>query len=147
MSKVQPASLSDVLSLFENSVSCSDILSSKCLSTISSAIVKKRISLNLSQKDFANKLGVSQSMISKWEGEDYNFSIKTLADVATKLNMTLNVNLTDNYETDEQYTTGNNYNIVVSSKPTSFKYERNKVISFSKYQSNLSKSENTPKEM
>lgn len=104
MSKIESVGLSDILSLFDNTISCSDIISAKCLSHISSSIVAKRISLNLSQQEFANKLGVSQSMVSKWEGEDYNFSIKTLADIAAKLNMSLSVSLLDDYEENEQYT-------------------------------------------
>lgn len=47
----------------------------------------------MTQKEFAKHIKVSQGMISKWEGGDYNFSIKSLAEFAEKLDMELYVNL------------------------------------------------------
>ncbi len=85
--------LTDLLSLFENELTISDIIASNLLGKISASIVKKRIELNMTQKEFAHYMNVSQGMISRWEGGDYNFSIKTLADVAERLNLELDVNL------------------------------------------------------
>ncbi len=88
--------LSDLLELFENDIAVSDINSSKILGSISASIVKKRVELNMTQKEFAVYVGVSQGMVSKWEGGDYNFSIKSLVEIAEKLDMELKVNLQAN---------------------------------------------------
>ena len=39
----------------------------------------------MTQKEFAKKLNVSQGMVSKWESEDYNFTIESLAQIAEKI--------------------------------------------------------------
>lgn len=57
----------------------------------------------MTQNEFAKYLGVSQGMVSKWEGGDYNFSIKTLAEIAERLNMELAVEL-DSRRRDVQVT-------------------------------------------
>lgn len=49
--------------------------------------------MKMTQKEFVEHIKVSQGMISKWESGDYNFSIKTLAEVAEKLDMELYINL------------------------------------------------------
>lgn len=85
--------INSLLGLFEEHVSVSDITASRYLGKISAAIVKKRVSMNMTQKEFAKYIKVSQGMISKWESGDYNFSIKTLAEVAEKLDMELYINL------------------------------------------------------
>ncbi len=85
--------LFELLKLFENDISVSDITASKLLGRISSAIAKKRIDLGMTQKEFAKYMNVSQGMVSKWESKDYNFSIKTLAEIAEKLDMELSVNV------------------------------------------------------
>lgn len=85
--------LKDLLNIFEERLSASDILSAKVLSEISSNIVKCRIELGMTQKEFAQYMNVSQGMVSKWESEDYNFSIKALADIAVKLNLELSVRM------------------------------------------------------
>lgn len=85
--------LFELLKLFEDDISVSDITASKPLGRISSAIAKKRIDLGMTQKEFAKYMNVSQGMISKWESKDYNFSIKTLAEIAEKLDMELSVNM------------------------------------------------------
>lgn len=85
--------LNELLELFGDTVTVSDIIASNILGSISASIAKKRIQSNMTQKEFASHMGVSQGMVSKWEGGDYNFSIKTLADIAEKLDMELTVNL------------------------------------------------------
>lgn len=85
--------LNDLLSLFEDNITLSDIMASKILGNVSASIARKRIKYNMTQKEFAGYMCVSQGMVSKWEGGDYNFSIKTLADIAEKLDMELVVDL------------------------------------------------------
>ena len=85
--------LEDLLELFGDAVTVSDIIASNVLGKISASIAQKRIQSNMTQKEFANYMCVSQGMVSKWEGGDYNFSIRTLADIAEKLDMDLTINL------------------------------------------------------
>lgn len=82
-------SLNDLLSIFE--VSASDTIAAKLLSQVSNALVKKRIEKKMNQKEFAQFMQVSQGMVSKWEGADYNFSIKTIAKIADKLDVNVNI--------------------------------------------------------
>ena len=44
---------------------------------------------NLTQKDFAEKMDVSQSLVSRWESGDCNFTIRTLAQIAEALKLNL----------------------------------------------------------
>lgn len=92
--------LMDLLNLFQDDLSEEDILSARILGKLSSAIAKKRIDMQMTQKDFANYLNVSQSMVSKWEGADYNYSIKTLSHLATKLKLKLDVRLDEKSESE-----------------------------------------------
>lgn len=87
------ANLKDVLELFEDDLSEADIVSSKLLSSISSAIVKSRVDMGKTQKEFAEHMHVSQSMVSKWESADYNFSVKALAEIASKLELDISLKL------------------------------------------------------
>jgi transcriptional regulator with XRE-family HTH domain len=58
---------------------------------ISTAIFDYRLRHNLSQKKLAEKLGVTQPMITKLESGDYNYTIEQLWKIATKLNFKLNI--------------------------------------------------------
>ena len=91
--KENSTSLEDLLAMFEDNISIADINASRYLGKISASIVKRRMELKMSQKEFAGYLGVSQGMVSRWEGGDYNFSIKTLSEIAEKLELELYINL------------------------------------------------------
>lgn len=54
---------------------------------VSSAIVHKRKELGLNQAEFARKMGVSQGMVSKWESGEYNFTLNTLNEICSKLDL------------------------------------------------------------
>lgn len=94
--------LNDLLELFNENISETDIVAAKVLSEISSAIVKQRLDLQMTQIEFARHIGVSQGMVSKWESADYNFSIKSLAEIATKLDLDLSVKLHKSKITHEE---------------------------------------------
>ena len=79
--------LEDMISVFDTSVSAADIIAAKALAGISAEIVKYRVNLGMTQKQFAEYMEVSQGMVSKWESADYNFSVKSLAYIAAKLDM------------------------------------------------------------
>ena len=91
MNFYKSCTLDNLLELFSENLSCADILSAECLSSISAAITKKRLAMHMSQKEFASFLNVSQGLVSRWESSNYNFSIKLLCDIAARLDMKLNV--------------------------------------------------------
>ena len=121
----------DLLRLFLKDVSVADVIAAKTLSEISSTIVKNRISLEMTQEDFAEFLGVSQSMVSKWESEDYNFSIKGLAQIAEKLDLDLKVRL---YKKKVRNISNNirQYS-VISSEENNFYVISNRTSEYNKY--------------
>jgi len=67
---------------------------------ISTAIFKYRVKHDLSQKKLAQKLGVTQSMVSKLESGDYNYTIEQLWKVSQKLGFKFKVVFE---EEDEDY--------------------------------------------
>lgn len=54
---------------------------------ISSRLEMWRVEHKMTQKQFADLMGVTQAMVSKWESGDYNFTIKTLAQLSEKLDI------------------------------------------------------------
>lgn len=60
---------------------------------IASMILTKRYELKMSQTDFAEYMGVSQAMVSKWESGETNFSISAIAEICEKLSMTFDINI------------------------------------------------------
>lgn len=105
--------LADLLELFEKDITVPDINSSCLLGKISASIVRKRLELHMTQREFADYMHVSQSMVSKWEGGDYNFSIKTLAEVAENLGMELTVNLSTGKNSQIQYSRNDNITVAM----------------------------------
>lgn len=87
--------IQDLLDLFNESVTPADVLASKLMSQISTAITKERLKLHMNQSQFAEHIGITQSIISRWEHGDYNFSIKKVAEIASKLNLDVNVTIND----------------------------------------------------
>lgn len=69
------------------------------LAKISAQIEKSRLDLGMTQKEFADYMGVTQSMVSKWESREYNFTIRSLNEIYQKLGISLSI------ETDSMNTT------------------------------------------
>jgi ribosome-binding protein aMBF1 (putative translation factor) len=65
---------------------------------ISTAIFKYRLKHDLSQTKLAEKLGVTQTMVSKLESGDYNYTIEQLWKVSQKLGFKLNVEFEEEAE-------------------------------------------------
>lgn len=53
------------------------------------SIINYRIDNNITQKDLAEKLGISQAMVSKIESGDYNPSVGFLFNISKKLGLNL----------------------------------------------------------
>ena len=63
------------------------------LARISAKIELARLDLNMTQKEFAAYLGVSQGMVSKWESREYNFTIESLNEICDKLGLDCTVTI------------------------------------------------------
>ncbi len=85
----------EFLSNFKGGFSKSDIYAVKIMSDISLMLIKNRINMGMNQKEFAQFLGVSQGMVSKWERGTYNFTIQAIADLCEKIGYTVDVVLED----------------------------------------------------
>ncbi len=68
---------------------------------ISTAIFIYRTRRNLSQKKLAEKLGVTQTMVSNFESGDYNYTVEQLWKISQKLGFRFDVLLE---ETGEEFT-------------------------------------------
>lgn len=58
---------------------------------VSTAIFDYRIRNKLSQKQLAEKLGITQAMVSKLESGDYNYTLEQLWKVSSKLGLKFDV--------------------------------------------------------
>jgi len=85
--------LDELLKIFDEDVSAQDILSAKVLAEVSTIITKHRINMKMTQREFAEHMGITQGMVSKWESKNYNFSIKALAEIAVKLDLDFSVRM------------------------------------------------------
>lgn len=60
---------------------------------VSTALVEYRRKNSLSQKELAEKLDVGQSMVSKYESGAYNWTIRSLVEVSSRLGLKLTLSL------------------------------------------------------
>ena len=59
------------------------------VASVAVAIQQQRRDQGLTQKQLADKLGVSQIMVSQWENGDVNFTVATLARISLALGLSL----------------------------------------------------------
>lgn len=121
MSKTAKYTANDLLALFENVLSPADVIASKLMAQVSTAITKERIKLGMTQSEFAQHIGVMQSQISRWEHGNYNFSLEKIADIAAKLDLDVNftaINMSV-YKTLDGY----NNEYITSPRPFSFVFK------------------------
>lgn len=84
-----------------NGLSRTEIKSTVELARISATIERKRLDKEMTQKEFAAFMGVTQGMVSKWESGDYNFTIRSLNEICEKLELDLRVELEDRYPVND----------------------------------------------
>lgn len=84
-----------IMKLFEDTVSGQDIILAKLTSQVSSAIIRERLRLQMTQGEFAKHIGVGQSQVSRWESGDYNFSLNKIAEIASALNLSVDIDITN----------------------------------------------------
>jgi len=58
---------------------------------ISASLFNKRISMGINRQEFAEYLGTTQKMVSRWESAEYDFPISVLIDIYGKLEMTFSI--------------------------------------------------------
>lgn len=75
----------EFLSALSQNMSSEELMLTGLQGVIAAEIVGKRLSLHMTQKEFAEYMGVSQGMISKWENGESNFTLQTLVQIASKL--------------------------------------------------------------
>lgn len=68
---------------------------------IAAAIINKRHELGLTQKGLAEKCNVSQGMVSKWESAEYNFTISTLSELMSTLDIPFDILLNGESATNQ----------------------------------------------
>ena len=110
MTKNNSSSIQDLLELFEDTLSTSDILASKLVAQITTAIVKERLKLHMNQTEFAKRIGVSQAQVSQWEKGDYNFSLRKIAEILSALDLDVNIMVSDPRTHRPDYTITHNSN-------------------------------------
>lgn len=98
-------------------LSDADVKTTVELAKISAKIERSRLDLGMTQKEFADYMGVTQGMVSKWESREYNFTIKSLNEICQKLGLSLSMTMERSYSK-------NDYKIV--------KWDRDKVKSSNK---------------
>lgn len=87
--------VNELLALFSDSITPADILAAKIMAQISTAITKERLKLRMNQAQFAQHINASQSLVSRWECGDYNFSVKKIAEIFAALNLDVDVSFCD----------------------------------------------------
>ena len=81
------------VSWLNNGLSEAEVKSIVELAKISAKIERCRLELGMTQIEFADFMGVTQGMVSKWESREYNFTIKSLNEICQKLDISLSVNM------------------------------------------------------
>lgn len=71
------------------------------LAKISAKIERCRLELGMTQKEFADYMGVTQGMVSKWESREYNFTVRSLNEICQKLGVSFSINLEKQCLTDD----------------------------------------------
>ena len=79
--------MNDLLTSLSVSLSAEEVAFNGLCGVICGEIVAQRVKRNMSQKQFAEFMGVSQGMVSKWERGDCNFTLQSLVHIATKLDI------------------------------------------------------------
>lgn len=74
---------------FFDDMSEEEKLQADMMAYVAMAIHDKRISMGMTQKEFADLNNVSQAMVSKWESGDYNFTLKNISAILQVLNKEL----------------------------------------------------------
>ena len=81
--KIANAKTVDIFSL----LSQEEKMEADLLADISIQIHTRRIEMEMTQEEFAKFNNVTQTMVSKWESGEYNFTVQTLAKVFSRIGL------------------------------------------------------------
>ena len=88
------ATLMDLVEALTKDMSVVDMAQTALHIEISRTIRNARKQKGLSQKDLAEKMGVKQSLVSRWESSECNYTIDTLVEIADALGLSIRCPLT-----------------------------------------------------
>ena len=88
----------ELLRVLTAGLSDEDLAFADIASDLAVQITLRREELGMTQAELAKMLGKSQTTISKWENGDCNFQLKTLIEIALKLDMPLTVSLREQHK-------------------------------------------------
>ena len=71
------------------SMTTEESLTAKYIGQIAATIQRQRKAKGYTQQELANKIGVTQVMISRWENGEENFTVATLAKISNALGIML----------------------------------------------------------
>ena len=83
------ATLSDLVVALTRHMTVADMAKTAMHIQTSQMIHDARRKKGWSQKDLADKMGVNQSLVSRWESNECNFTIDTLVDIADTLGLSV----------------------------------------------------------
>lgn len=75
-----------------------EIQYNRLMGSIAGQLYLERIKRNMSQKEFAEILNVKQSLISRWESGDNNFTFHQVAKIFSRLGLEVDISFTTNYD-------------------------------------------------
>lgn len=87
--------ISDLLQELSASLSPAKIVKSYLDAKISADIIKIRIGKGMSQKEFADKIGVTEKQVSRWESGTCDYNTSTLAKITAALDLNCNIELSE----------------------------------------------------
>ena len=86
--------MNDLLVGLSDSFCAEDMMLAGLEASICSEIISQRSKRNMTQKEFAEFMGVSQGLVSKWEKGECNFTLSSLVRIASKLGLRMQSPLT-----------------------------------------------------
>lgn len=106
--KTNDTAVQELLEYFDGKLTASELSAAEDLSNIATTITTARIKMGMTQAEFAEFMNVSQSMVSKWENGDYNFTIEKIHEIAEKIGVNCEVRFSPVLENNEHcfFTTG-----------------------------------------
>ena len=127
--------LHEFLNLLTNDIPADELEADIVLADIAGKLSAERIRRGMSQNDFAKLLGVNQSMVSKMESGECNFTVRKLIQIAHKLSIPCKILFGNKpiLESTDKYAVSSTPSQFESNPPTSSKQI---YIGFSRYISN-----------
>ena len=81
--------MKNLMQTISSGLSDEDLQLSVLQAQIAAEISMRRQALGLNQKQLAEKLGVSQALVSRWETGDVNFTLSTLVKISLAMDLPL----------------------------------------------------------